>query len=116
MDALDIKLNDSYGGKVVRKDLTKAIKEGANVPSYVLEYLLGIYCATDNEDDIKVGVESVKHVLADNFVRPDEAEKIKAKIKYKMIVPIPLKNSIVLFESFSLFIASITSLVFSFIL
>lgn len=47
MDALDIKLNDSYGGKVVRKDLTKAIKEGANVPSYVLEYLLGMYCATD---------------------------------------------------------------------
>lgn len=95
MDALDIKLNDSYGGKVVRKDLTKAIKDCANVPSYVLEYLLGMYCATDNEDDIKVGVESVKHVLADNFVRPDEAEKIKAKIRerghYKIIDKVSAK-------------------------
>lgn len=53
MDELDIKLNQYYAGKVVRKDLTKNIKEGANVPSYVLEYLLGMYCATDNEDDIK---------------------------------------------------------------
>lgn len=95
MDALDIKLNDSYSGKVVRKDLTKAIKEGANVPSYVLEYLLGMYCATDNEDDITVGVESVKLVLADNFVRPDEAEKIKAKIRerghYKIIDKVSAK-------------------------
>lgn len=65
MDTLDQKLNESYGGKVVRKDLTKAIKEGANVPSYVLEYLLGMYCATDNEDDIKEGVQTVKHVLAE---------------------------------------------------
>ena len=83
MDELDIKLNQYYAGKVVRKDLTKNIKEGANVPSYVLEYLLGMYCATDNEDDIKQGIGTVKHVLADNFVRPDEAEKIKSKIREK---------------------------------
>lgn len=83
MDELDIKLNQYYAGKVVRKDLTKNIKEGANVPSFVLEYLLGMYCATDNEDDIKQGIGMVKHVLADNFVRSDEAEKIKSKIREK---------------------------------
>jgi ATP-dependent Lon protease len=66
---------------VVRKDLTKKIKEGANVPVYVLEYLLGMYCATEDEDSIREGVERVKSILADNFVRPDEAEKVKSKIK-----------------------------------
>lgn len=89
MDTLDSKLNEFYAGKVVRKDLTKSIKEGANVPSYVLEYLLGMYCATDNEEDIERGVAMVKQVLANNFVRPDEAEKIKSKIRergqYKII-------------------------------
>lgn len=95
MDALDKKLNDFYAGKVVRKDLTKRIKEGANVPIYVLEYLLGMYCATDNEEDIKNGIASVKKVLAENFVRPDEAEKIKAKIRdrgrYKIIDKVSAK-------------------------
>lgn len=83
MDTLDIKLNSSFAGKVVRKDLTKQIKEGANVPVYVLEYLLGMYCATDDEQTIKEGVEKVKQILAENYVRPDESEKIKAKIKEK---------------------------------
>lgn len=81
MDELSKKLNEFFAGKVVRKDLTKKIKEGANVPVYVLEYLLGMYCATNNEDSINDGVERVKKILADNFVRPDEAEKIKSKIK-----------------------------------
>lgn len=81
MDELSKKLNSHFAGKVVRKDLTKKIKEGANVPVYVLEYLLGMYCATDDEDSINDGVERVKKILSDNFVRPDEAEKIKAKIK-----------------------------------
>ena len=72
MDALDIKLNQHYEGKVVRKDLTKLIKEGANVPVYVLEYLLGIYCATDDEQTIEIGVAKVKEILAQNYVRPDE--------------------------------------------
>ena len=83
MDALDTKLNQSFAGKVVRKDLTKQIKEGANVPVYVLEYLLGMYCATDDEATIKDGITKVKQILADNYVRPDESEKIKAKIKEK---------------------------------
>lgn len=81
MDELSKKLNEFFAGKVVRKDLTKKIKEGANVPVYVLEYLLGMYCATDDEDSINDGVDRVKKILADNFVRPDEAEKIKSKIK-----------------------------------
>jgi ATP-dependent Lon protease len=83
MDALDIKLNQSFAGKVVRKDLTKQIKEGANVPVYVLEYLLGMCCATDDEATIKEGIRKVKQILSENYVRPDESEKVKAKIKEK---------------------------------
>ena len=78
---LDKKLNTYFAGRVVRKDLTKLIKEGANVPVYVLEYLLGMYCATDDEESIHEGVRRVKKILAENFVRPDEAEKVKSKIK-----------------------------------
>nr|WP_259548274.1 protease Lon-related BREX system protein BrxL [Heyndrickxia oleronia] len=78
---LDKKLNSYFAGRVVRKDLTKLIKEGANVPVYVLEYLLGMYAATDDEESIRDGVERVKKILADNFVRPDEAEKIKSRIR-----------------------------------
>lgn len=71
----------NFAGKVVRKDLTKLVKEGANVPTYVLEYLLGTYCASDDEVTIREGLETVKSILADNYVRPDEAEKIKSKIR-----------------------------------
>ncbi|MGG1534806.1 MULTISPECIES: protease Lon-related BREX system protein BrxL [Brevibacillus] len=78
---LDRKLNEVFSGRVVRKDLTKMIKEGANVPVYVLEYLLGMYAATDDEDNIREGVERVKKILSENFVRPDEAEKIKSRIR-----------------------------------
>ncbi|MFA9423672.1 MAG: protease Lon-related BREX system protein BrxL [Sedimentibacter sp.] len=74
-------LLEKFAGKIVRKDLTKKIKEGANVPVYVLEYLLGMYCSTDDEQSIHEGVELVKKILSDNFVRPDEAEKIKSKIR-----------------------------------
>ncbi|MCQ6266315.1 protease Lon-related BREX system protein BrxL [Fictibacillus sp. WQ 8-8] len=81
MEDLNQKLNEYFAGKVVRKDLTKKIKEGANVPVYVLEYLLGMYCATNDEKSINDGVEMVKKILSDNFVRPDEAEKVKSKIK-----------------------------------
>jgi len=80
-EGLNEKLNKYFAGKVVRKDLTKKIKEGANVPVYVLEYLLGMYCATNDEDSINEGVERVKKILSENFVRPDEAEKIKSKIR-----------------------------------
>ncbi len=88
-------LNEHFAGKVVRKDLTKLIKEGANVPIYVLEYLLGMYCASDDEEVINQGLEKVKQVLAENYVRPDEAEKIKSKIKecgnYKIIDKVEVK-------------------------
>ena len=88
MEELNEKLNHFFAGKVVRKDLTKKIKEGANVPVYVLEYLLGMYCATNDEQAISDGVNTVKRILADNFVRPDEAEKIKSKIKEQGIYTI----------------------------
>lgn len=75
------KLRECFDGKIVRKDLTKKIKEGANVPVYVLEFLLGQYCSTDDEEVIEQGVQNVKRILADNFVRPDEAQKILAKLR-----------------------------------
>ncbi|HDZ09187.1 protease Lon-related BREX system protein BrxL [Pseudohongiella sp.] len=75
---LDQLLNEHFAGRVVRKDLTKLIKEGANVPVYVLEYLLGMYCATDDQEVIDEGLRNVKTILAENYVRPDEAEKIKS--------------------------------------
>src|SRR4051794_2243700 len=70
---LDDLLNRYFPGKVVRKDLTKLVKEGANVPVYVLEYLLGSYCASNDEAVIKDGLQTVKRILAENYVRPDEA-------------------------------------------
>jgi ATP-dependent Lon protease len=81
MDILSEKLTRVFPGKVVRKDLTKKIKEGANVPVYVLEYLLGMYCASSEEREINDGIQRVKDILAENFVRPDEAEKVKSKIR-----------------------------------
>ncbi|SFM21129.1 protease Lon-related BREX system protein BrxL [Methanolobus profundi] len=77
----DEKLNLHFQGRVVRKDLTKLVKVGHNVPVYVLEYLLGANCATNDEDLIQQGVKKVKSILSDNYVRPDEAEKIKSKIR-----------------------------------
>ena len=79
--SLDVLLNRHFAGKVVRKDLTKRIKEGANVPVYVLEYLLGQYCASDDDQIIQEGLQSVKNVLAENYVRPDEAEKVKSIVR-----------------------------------
>lgn len=75
------KLRKYFDGKIVRKDLTKKIKEGANVPVYVLEFLLGQYCSSDDEEIIEKGIQNVKRILADNFVRPDEAQKILAKLR-----------------------------------
>ena len=77
------KLRQCFDGKIVRKDLTKKIKEGANVPVYVLEFLLGQYCSSDDEDVIESGVQTVKRILADNFVRPDEAQKILSQLRKK---------------------------------
>jgi len=93
--SLDALLNTHFAGKVVRKDLTKLIKEGANVPVYVLEYLLGMYCASDDEATIQNGMQSVKRILAENYVRPDEAEKVKSKVResgtYKVIDKVTVK-------------------------
>lgn len=77
------KLRQNFAGKIVRKDLTKKIKEGANVPVYVLEFLLGQYCSSDDPELIEKGVESVKHILADNFVRSDEAQKILSQLRQR---------------------------------
>lgn len=77
------KLRQYFDGKIVRKDLTKKIKEGANVPVYVLEFLLGQYCSSDDEEVIEDGVQKVKRILADNFVRPDEAQKILTRLRQK---------------------------------
>jgi len=86
---LDNLLNEHFAGRVVRKDLTKLIKEGANVPVYVLEYLLGMYCASNDPVVIEQGMKNVKTVLAENYVRPDEAEKVKSLVRergtYKVI-------------------------------
>ena len=93
--SLDSMLNEHFAGRVVRKDLTKLLKEGANVPVYVLEYLLGMYCASDDDEVIQEGIENVKRILAENYVRPDEAEKIKSTIRergsYKVIDKITVK-------------------------
>ena len=78
---LDDLLNRHFAGKVVRKDLTKLVKEGANVPVYVLEYLLGSHCASNDEQTIQDGLQTVKKILAENYVRPDEKEKVKSTIR-----------------------------------
>lgn len=75
------KLREHFDGKIVRKDLTKKIKEGANVPVYVLEFLLGQYCSSDDDAIIESGVQQVKRILADNFVRPDESQKILSQLR-----------------------------------
>jgi len=86
MDTREIikdKLRQCFDGKIVRKDLTKKIKEGANVPTYVLEFLLGQYCSSDDDEIVQNGVEKVKRILADNYVRPDESEKVLSKLRQR---------------------------------
>lgn len=82
-EVLKEKLREHFAGKIVRKDLTKKMKEGANVPVYVLEFLLGQYCGSDDEEIIQQGIEKVKKILADNFVRPDEAQKTLSVLRTK---------------------------------
>lgn len=108
--SLDERLNRHFAGRVVRKDLTKLIKEGANVPVYVLEYLLGMYCASNDDQTISAGLERVKAILAENYVRPDEGEKIKSKIReignYKVID----KVSVRLNEKRDVYLATLSNL------
>ncbi len=95
---LDALLNQHFAGRVVRKDLTKLVKEGANVPVYVLEYLLGTYCASNDEAVIQDGLQTVKRVLAENYVRPDEAEKTKSIIRERGSLKIIDKVTVTLNE------------------
>src|SRR5450755_3264116 len=80
-DVLDKKLTHVFGGKVVRKDLLHQIKGGENVPSYVLEYLLGKYCASDDENEIRAGIDAVKETLKSNYFRHDEANKAQSLVE-----------------------------------
>ena len=82
-EEINKKLRACFDGKIVRKDLTKSIKEGANVPVYVLEFLLGQYCSSDDPSVIEEGVANVKRILADNYVRPDEAQKILSVLRQR---------------------------------
>src|SRR5437867_2616487 len=96
--SLDDLLNRHFAGRVVRKDLTKLVKEGANVPVYVLEYLLGSYCASNDEKVIEDGLKTVKKVLSENYVRPDEAEKVKSTIRERGSLKIIDKVTVTLNE------------------
>lgn len=83
MDALDLLANDAFAGRVVRKELVRQVKVGANVPVYVLEFLLGKYCASDDEAAIATGLQVVNQTLTENFIRPDESQKAQANLKRK---------------------------------
>ncbi|HCY06104.1 MAG TPA: ATP-dependent Lon protease [Erysipelotrichaceae bacterium] len=82
-EIINKKLRNYFDGKIVRKDLTKSIKEGANVPVYVLEFLLGQYCNSDDPVVIEEGVNNVKQILTDNYVRPDESQKILSLLRQR---------------------------------
>ena len=99
MDELDRKVSAAFPGKSVRKDLTSLMKKGANVPTYVLEYLLGMYCATDDDEAIRAGLEKIKKILSENSVRPDQSDYVKSKIKENsrnsyMLLSDKLKNEL----------------------
>ena len=83
LDSLDQAANEAFPGRVVRKDLVRRTKVGANVPVYVLEYLLGKYCASDDPETVEVGLAEVNRQLTEHFVWPDEAGKIQARLKQK---------------------------------
>lgn len=110
MTDLDTKIINNFPGKVVRKDLTSLMKKGANVPTYVLEYLLGIYCATDDEEVIEVGIEKIKHILSENYVRPDQSEYVKSKIKENGQYTIIDKITVVFDDREDKYVAEFTNL------
>lgn len=110
MDALDRKINEVFPGKVVRKDLTALLRRGANVPTFVLEYLLGMYCATDDETVIAEGVEKIRKILAENYVRPEESEKVKSLIRERGEYTVIDKVSAVLDEYKDIYVARFSNL------
>src|SRR3982751_3620065 len=107
---LDDLLNRHFAGKVVRKDLTKLVKKGANAPVYVLEYLLGTYCASDDEEVMQDGLQTVKRILAENYVRPDEAEKVKSIIRERGSLKIIDKVTVSLNEKRDVYEALLSNL------
>ena len=110
IDEFDSKILDTFPGKVVRKDLTALMKKGTNVPTYVLEYLLGIYCATDDEEVIEEGLDKIKRILSENYVKPDQSEYIKSKIKENSQHTIIDKITVFLDEHEDKYIARFTNL------
>lgn len=110
MTTLDAKALREFYGKVVRKDLTALMKKGANVPTYVLEYLLGMYCATDDEEQIEDGLVRIKRILSENYVRPDQSEYVKSKIKESGQYTIIDKVTVELDEREDKYIARFTNL------
>ena len=110
MDEFDRKVIDAFEGKSVRKDLTSLMKKGANVPTYVLEYLLGMYCATDDEEEMKIGLEKIKRILSENYVRPDQSDYVKSKIKENGQYTVIDKVTVRLDEKEDKYIASFTNL------
>jgi ATP-dependent Lon protease len=107
---LDELLNINFPGKVVRKDLTKLVKEGANVPVYVLEYLLGSYCASNDEIVIEEGLRTVKKILSENYVRPDEAEKVKSTVRERGSLKLIDKVTVTLNEKRDVYEALLSNL------
>lgn len=110
MTEFDKKVLNAFPGKVVRKDLTTMMKKGANVPTYVLEYLLGMYCATDDEDTIEIGLEKIKRILSENYVRPDQSEYVKSKIKENGQYTIIDKINVEFYDREDKYIARFTNL------
>lgn len=110
MIEFDMKVLENFPGKVVRKDLTALMKKGANVPTYVLEYLLGMYCSTDDEDAIEIGISKIKQILSENYVRPDQSEYVKSKIKENGQYTIIDKITVIFDEREDKYVARFTNL------
>lgn len=107
---LDRKINEHFAGAVVRKDLVKAVKGNAIVPSYVLEYLLGQYAASDDEATIQAGIDKVRDILAQHYVHRNESELVKSKIKERGRYRIIDKVSVTLNEKDDVYHASFANL------
>ena len=110
MTDFDKKIIEIFPGKIVRKDLTTLMKKGANVPTYVLEYLLGMYCATDDEEAINIGIQKIRRILSENYVRPDQSEYVKSKIKENGQYTIIDKITVVFDDREDKYIARFTNL------
>lgn len=110
MTAFEEKVLDNFPGKVVRKDLTSLMKKGANVPTYVLEYLLGMYCATDDEEAIEAGIAKIRRILSENYVRPDQSEYVKSKIKENGQYTVIDKITVIFDEREDKYVARFTNL------